>query len=163
MQPAVSPTAQRFQALVGPAFHVQEFTQTTRTAADAAAAVGCQVGQIAKSLVFRTAGGAPVLAVASGANRVDERKLAGLVGERVDRADADWVREATGYAVGGIPPCGHRTRGHVLLDRDLLQFDHVWAAAGTPNAVFLLTPAELEQLTGGCWADLAKRPVPVEG
>lgn len=162
MQPATSPTAQRFQALVGAGFEIVEFAQTTRTAADAAAAVGCAVGQIAKSLIFRAAGGSPVLAITSGANRVDERKLAALVGEKVERADADWVRDVTGYAVGGIPPCGHRTRGHVLLDQDLQAFDAIWAAGGTPNAVFRLTPAELESLTGGRWADLCKRPAPVE-
>lgn len=162
MQPASSPTARRFQALIGPGFQVIEFPQTTRTAADAAAAVGCQVGQIAKSLVFRAAGGAPVLAVTSGANRADERKLAALIGEKVERADADWVREATGYAVGGIPPCHHRTRGHVLLDLDLRGFEAIWAAAGTPNSVFRLTPAELEGLTAGRWADLCKRPAPAE-
>ena len=161
MQPATSPTALRFQTLIGPGFQVVEFAQTTRTAADAAAAVGCAVGQIAKSLIFRAAAGTPVLAITSGANRVDERKLAALVGETVERADADWVRETTGYAVGGVPPCGHRAHGHVLLDRDLQAFDALWAAGGTPNAVFRLTPAELEQLTRGQWADLCKRPAPV--
>lgn len=165
MQPATSPAAQRYQSLLGRGFQVVEFAQTTHTAADAAAAVGCAVGQIAKSLVFRTAvggrdaGGEPVLVVASGANRVDERKLAALLGEAVARADADWVRETTGYAIGGIPPTGHRTRPRVLLDRDLQGYDAIWAAAGTPNAVFRLTPADLERVTGGTWAEVSKQTV----
>ena len=145
MQPATSPTAQRFQALIGPDFRVVEFAQTTRTAADAAAAIGCAVGQTAKTLVFRAADGAPVLAITSGANRADERKLAALVGGTVERADADWVRDVTGYAVGVLQA-----------------FDAIWAAAGTPNAVFRLTPPELERLAGGRWADLCKRSAPAE-
>jgi prolyl-tRNA editing enzyme YbaK/EbsC (Cys-tRNA(Pro) deacylase) len=136
-------------------FQVREFPASTRTSAEAAAAIGCAVGQIAKSLIFRAkTSGRPVLALASGANRVDEKALAGLVGEPIGRADADFVRQATGFAIGGVPPLGHATPPVVLIDRDLLAFEEIWAAAGTPNAVFRLTPDVLTAVTGGQVADI---------
>jgi prolyl-tRNA editing enzyme YbaK/EbsC (Cys-tRNA(Pro) deacylase) len=144
------------QAVLGEGFRVLEFDASTRTAAEAAAAIGCTVAQIAKSILFRAESGGPVLVVASGTNRVDERKVAALLGERIGRADAEFVREATGFAIGGVPPVGHATRPVVLLDRDLLQFGEIWAAAGTPNAVFRLTPDQLAGLTGAGFVEVAK-------
>ena len=139
----------------GFAFEVREFPQGTRTAAEAAAAIGCEVAQIAKSLVFRARQlGRPVLVIASGANRVDEKAVAALIGEKIGRADADFVRAATGFAIGGVPPLGHDTPPVTLIDRDLLAVDEIWAAAGTPNAVFRLTPEDLVALTGGRVADI---------
>ncbi len=136
---------------------VSTFPQGTRTAADAAAAIGCDVGQIVKSLVFRLAGGAPLLVVASGSNRVDEAKLEALAGEPVGKADAAFVREATGFAIGGVPPAGHVAPIATIVDEDLLAYDEIWAAAGTPRAVFPLTPAELVAITSGRVADVAAR------
>ncbi len=139
----------------GFAFQVKEFPVSTRTSAEAAAAIGCAVGQIAKSLVFRGArSGQAVLIVASGANRVDPAKAEALLGEAIGRADAEFVRAATGFAIGGVPPVGHDRPLATLIDRDLLAYDEIWAAAGTPNAVFRLTPEDLGQLTGGRVGDL---------
>jgi len=129
---------------------VVELPASTRTAREAAAAVGCSVAQIAKSLVFRGAeSGRPVLVIASGTNRVDEKAVAGHLGEPVQMADPEFVRKTTGFAIGGIPPCGHPRQLTTLIDRDLLEFETLWAAAGTPNAVFRLTPDELIRLAGG--------------
>ena len=159
MQPATAPSALRVQQALGPGFTVLEFPASTRTAADAAAAIGCTVAQIAKSLVFRAAAsGRPVLVVASGVNRVDEAKVAAVVGEPIARADAAFVREKTGFAIGGVPPVGHAEPPVVVLDADLEAFAEIWAAAGTPNAVFALTPAQLAQLTGAGFAEVAARP-----
>ncbi len=149
MRPATSPSALKVQAALGPRFEVVEFDAGTRTAEDAAAAIGCKAAEIAKSLIFRSASGRPVLLVASGAHRVDENKVEALVGEPIARADADFVREATGFAIGGVPPVGHRTAPIALIDESLMAFNEIWAAAGTPNAVFRLTPADLVALTGG--------------
>ncbi len=156
MKPATAPSALKVQAALGPRFTVLEFDASTRTAADAAAAIGCTAAQIAKSLVFRSASGRSVLVIASGANRVDESKAAALVGERIGRADADFVRQATGFAIGGVPPVGHATAPIVLIDEALMSFDEIWAAAGTPNAVFRLTPADLVALTEGTIAPIAR-------
>src|SRR6266550_2598859 len=117
---------------------VVELAASTRTAAEAAAAIGCSVAQIAKSLVFRGRSGEAILVIASGTNRVDEKKLAALAGEPIAKADADFVRERTGYAIGGVPPAGHASPLRTFIDRDLLLFDLIWAAAGTPHAVFEL-------------------------
>lgn len=156
MTPATAPSALKIQALLGPRFAVLEFDASTRTAAEAAAAIGCELAQIAKSLLFRTREtGRPALIVASGVNRVDEKKVAALIGERIGRADADFVREATGFAIGGVPPLGHAKAPITLIDEALLRFEAIWAAAGTPNAVFRLTPSELVELTGGRVADVA--------
>jgi prolyl-tRNA editing enzyme YbaK/EbsC (Cys-tRNA(Pro) deacylase) len=133
---------------------VRSFPEGTRTAEDAARAIGCQVGQIVKSLVF-TANGAPVVALVSGANRVDTGKLAEVAGGPVGKADADTARSATGYAIGGVPPFGHATRLAVFVDRDLLSYEVVWAAAGRPDAVFPIQPARLRELSGGIVTDLS--------
>ena len=157
MKKAVAPAALRVQELLGSAFSVVEFEERTGTSAEAAAAIGCEVAQIAKSLVFRAATGHPVLVVASGANRVDERKVGEILGGTIDRADAEFVRRMTGFAIGGVPPIGHAVAPQILLDQDLVRFPMIWAAAGTPNAVFSLTPADLERLTGGRYAEMARR------
>ena len=134
----------------GVACQVVEMPQSTRTADDAARAVGCQVGQIIKSLIFCGKKSQQALLVAaSGANRVDEKKMAVLISEPLSKADADFVREKTGFAIGGVPPVGHAHPIRVLIDEDLFQYDEVWAAAGTPRAVFKLTPGELQKITGG--------------
>jgi Cys-tRNA(Pro) deacylase len=157
MKPATAASALRVQEILGTTYQVVEFDESTGTSAEAAAAIGCTLAQIAKSLVFRSANGKSVLVVASGSNRVDEKKVGRLLGEKIGRADADFVREMTGYAIGGVAPVGHRTAPIVLLDDDLKSFAEIWAAAGTPNAVFRLTPAQLQTLTGGEFADIAKR------
>jgi prolyl-tRNA editing enzyme YbaK/EbsC (Cys-tRNA(Pro) deacylase) len=142
-------------AAQGFAFEVREFPDSTRTSAEAAAAIGCSVAQIAKSLVFRGAeSGSAVLIIASGANRVDPAKAEALLGEAIKRADADFVREATGFAIGGVPPLGHDRPLVTLIDEALLAFEEIWAAAGTPNAVFRLSPKDLGDLTGGRIGDL---------
>ncbi|HLX58986.1 MAG TPA: YbaK/EbsC family protein [Ktedonobacteraceae bacterium] len=126
------------------------FPDSTRTAIEAAQAVGCQVGQIVKSLVFKGAlTHKPVLVLASGSNRVNEQRLAALVGEKIEKADADFVRQHTGFAVGGVPPVAHSERLDTFIDEDLLQYAEIWAAAGSPHAVFRLTPGDLQSLTGG--------------
>jgi prolyl-tRNA editing enzyme YbaK/EbsC (Cys-tRNA(Pro) deacylase) len=132
---------------------IEEFPSSTRTAQDAAAAVGTSVGQIVKSLVF-LAGGAPVLALVSGANRLDPQRLAALTGAEIGKADADAVRQATGYAIGGVPPMGFPAPVPTFIDRDLLQYDVVWAAAGTPRHVFPIAPPDLVRITGGTIAHL---------
>jgi prolyl-tRNA editing enzyme YbaK/EbsC (Cys-tRNA(Pro) deacylase) len=130
--------------------HVVELPDSTRTAGEAAAAIGCTVAQIAKSLVFkgRTSGN-PILVIASGANRVNTQRIGELVGETVDKPDADYVREKTGFVIGGVPPVGHSTSLITFVDEDLRQFGEIWAAAGTPRAVFKLTPGDLEKMTAG--------------
>ena len=156
---AASPSIARVQDALraaGLSNEVRELPDSTRSSAEAAAALGCSVAQIAKSVVFRSGSGRPVLVVASGANRVDERKVEALLGDRLLRADADYVRERTGFAIGGVAPIAHATPPHVFLDEELFAFDRVYAAAGTPFAIFALTPAELEALTGGRRADLRK-------
>lgn len=130
------------------------FPEGTRTAEDAARAIGCEVGQIVKSLVFLL-DGSPVVALVSGANRLDESRLAvALGGGEVGRADADAVRAATGYPIGGVPPFGYPDALATAIDEDLLDHDVVWAAAGTPRDVFPLAPAELVRATGGVVAPL---------
>ena len=157
MKPATAPSALKVQAALGARFAVLEFDASTRTAEEAAAAIGCTVAEIAKSLVFRAESGRPVLVVASGAHRVDEKRIAAEIGEPIRRADADFVREATGYAIGGVPPVGHKTPPVTLIDEALMGFDAIWAAAGTPNSVFRLTPSDLVALTGGAVAAVARR------
>jgi prolyl-tRNA editing enzyme YbaK/EbsC (Cys-tRNA(Pro) deacylase) len=129
---------------------IKEFSETTRTSAEAAAAIGCTVAQIAKSVVFRAVGmNRAVLVIASGANRVDEKLVAAAVGDRIAKADATFVRDKTGFAIGGVAPVGHTERPVTLIDEDLLQHTEIWAAAGTPNSVFPLTPQALIAMTGG--------------
>jgi prolyl-tRNA editing enzyme YbaK/EbsC (Cys-tRNA(Pro) deacylase) len=132
---------------------VKEFPQGTRTAIDAARAVGCEVGQIVKSLVF-VAGGRPVVALVSGANRLDESRLAAVAGEPVAKADAGTVRSATGYSIGGVPPFGHATEVPVFMDRDLLGYGVVWAAGGRPDSVFEIQPDRLRELSNAKVSDL---------
>ena len=160
MDKPLSSSAQKVQqALAGFGLdcRVKELSASTRTAEEAAQAVGCDVGQIVKSLVFRAkTSGTPVFVVASGANRVNEKLLAALVGEKIDKADADFVREQTGYAIGGVPPVGHAARLATYVDEDLLQYEELWAAAGTPNALFSLTPAQLCLITSGQVARIKK-------
>ena len=135
----------------------RRFPAGTKTAHDAARAIGCDVGQIVKSLVFM-AEGRPVLALTSGANRVDEAKLAAAAGAAaVRRATPEEARAATGFAVGGTPPFGHPERVRAFCDEDLLRHDEVWAAAGTPDSVFPITPADLVRLSGAAVVDLAAR------
>lgn len=149
----LKPSAQRVQDALrhrGFTNEVVELAQTARSAADAASALGCEVGQIAKSLVFRgRTSGAGILVIASGANRVDLAKVEALVGEPIDRADPEFVREQTGFSIGGVPPVGHARPLTAIIDQDLLHRSRIWAAAGHPNAVFPLTPEELLRLTGG--------------
>ena len=129
---------------------IVELEKTARSAAEAAEALGCEVGQIVKSLVFRGARtGRPVLVVASGANRVDEGRVAELLGEPVEKADAAFVKERTGFSIGGVPPLGHREEPAALVDEDLMLYERVWAAAGHPYAVFGLHPRALVEMTGG--------------
>ncbi len=160
--PILPPSAQRVQdALdaIGVTLQVITMPSSTRTSAEAAEAVGCEVGQIAKSLVFRgKTSDNPLLVIASGSNRVDEKKLAALFGEKIDKPDADYVRARTGYVIGGVPPLGHAEPLHTLIDEDLLQYTEIWAAAGTPNALFRLNPAQLVEITTGRVADVKRDP-----
>jgi prolyl-tRNA editing enzyme YbaK/EbsC (Cys-tRNA(Pro) deacylase) len=132
---------------------VRRFPEGTRTAEDAARAIGCEVGQIVKSLVF-TAGGRPVVALVSGANRLDPDRFAAVAGGETGKADAELVRAATGYAIGGVPPFGHASSLPVFMDRDLERYDVVWAAAGRPDAVFPISPSRLAELSGASVAEL---------
>ena len=157
--PAVLPdTAQRVADLLAALGHdkpVVLLPATGKTSAEAAAGLGCSVAEIAKSIVFRrVSDDAAVMVVASGANRVDEQKVAALVGA-LGKADAKFVRERIGYAIGGVCPIGHLQKTVMLIDQDLLQFDSIWAAAGHPHAVFNLTPQQLLQMTGAPVADVA--------
>ncbi|MBL7499576.1 YbaK/EbsC family protein [Frankia sp. CNm7] len=150
------PTVERFQERLrelGASGEARELPNSSHTATEAAEALGTAVGQIVKSLVF-LAGEKPIMVLASGENQVDTDKVAALVGEPVGRAGAKTVREATGYAIGGVPPVAHATELRILVDRDLLAHAELWAAAGTPNAVFPTNPDELIAITGGEWADI---------
>lgn len=155
----LSASARRVQEALrgfGLPLEVVELPASTRTAAEAAQAAGCAVGQIAKSLVFHAQrSGKPILVIASGANRVDETRLARLLGEPVDKADAAFVREHTGFAIGGVPPVGHTQALSTYIDDDLFRYAEIWAAAGTPHAVFRLSPADLLRITGGTPAAIA--------
>ena len=132
---------------------VRSFPEGTRTATDAARAVGCQLGQIVKSLVF-VAGGRPVVVLVSGSNRLDEAKLAALAGSPVAKADAETARSATGFSIGGVPPFGHATDVRVFMDRDLLGYEVLWAAAGRPDSVFEIEPGRLRELSKAMVSDL---------
>ncbi|MEV4786662.1 YbaK/EbsC family protein [Streptomyces tuirus] len=136
---------------------VRRFPDATRTATEAAAAVGCELSQICKSLIF-AADGVPVLVLMDGASRVDLELVRQELGaDKVTRAKVDVVRETTGYAIGGVPPFGHKTRTRVLADRSLLEHDVVWAAAGTPYAVFPIAPEDLVAHAGGTLVDVRER------
>lgn len=153
MTDSLSPSAQRVQDALnklGLALQVVELPASTRTAKEAAQAIGVEVGQIVKSLIFKAKrSGRPILVVASGENRVNEKTIEGLIQEPLGKADADFVRQRTGFVIGGVPPLGHSEPLETFVDEDLLQYDEVWAAAGTPHAVFRLSPADLERMTGG--------------
>ncbi|MCL9685682.1 YbaK/EbsC family protein [Legionella maioricensis] len=150
----LSKSAQRVQqalAQKGLSFELIELSASTRTANDAANTIGCDVAQIVKSLLFCTAKTSqPVLVLASGINRVNEKIIEQWVGEKIVKADAGFTREVTGFAIGGVPPVGHKqTITHIFIDEDLLQHHVLWAAAGTPYAVFSLSSREIESLTHG--------------
>ena len=149
----LSPTAQKIQeALQALGFDLTiiEHAESTRTAQEAAERVGVTLGQIVKSLIFKgKLSGKPILVLTSGANRVNENRIKEYAGEKIERADADFVRTVTGYAIGGVPPIAHAQKMVTYLDEDLLQYDVIWAAAGTPNAVFELTPTDLQTMTAG--------------
>jgi prolyl-tRNA editing enzyme YbaK/EbsC (Cys-tRNA(Pro) deacylase) len=153
MTTPLSPSVQKVQDAIktlGYSIEVVELEATTRTAADAAQAVGCKVEQIAKSLVFRTKiSRRPILIIASGSNRVNEKRMAEVISEPLGKADADFVRQHTGFAIGGVPPVGHLEKLEIFIDEDLLKYGEIWAAAGSPHAVFKLTFSDLIKMTGG--------------
>lgn len=155
MHPTAQKIANAAQAL-GLNITIKEFETSTRTAEDAANSIGCTVAQIVKSLLF-VVNGQPTLVLVSGVNRLDEKKLAAVCGvgrKKIKRADADIVREATGFAIGGVPPFGHQPKLSTYIDEDFWQFEVIWAAAGTPNAVFAITPDDLLWVTGGTKVNL---------
>ena len=135
---------------LGFSYQVMELPHSTRSAGEAAKAIGCRVGQIAKSLIFKTKNTQrPILVVASGSNRVNEKKIGDLIHEPIEKADADFVRQKAGFSIGGVPPIAHLAKLKTFIDEDLMQYEKIWAAAGNPNAVFKLTPLDLEKMTGG--------------
>jgi len=144
-----SQKVQEYLRTMGVDAQVREMPATTRTAKEAAQAIGCSA-QIAKSIVFRTAqSGRAVLVITSGANRVSERRMSELIGEQIEKVTPDFVRESTGFGIGGVPPVGHCNPVETWIDRDLLQFDIIWAAAGTPFTVFSIRPNQLQSITAG--------------
>jgi prolyl-tRNA editing enzyme YbaK/EbsC (Cys-tRNA(Pro) deacylase) len=150
---SLSSSAQRVQIAItklGLSQQVIELPASTRSAAEAAQAIDCTVGQIAKSLIFKTkVSERPVLVIASGTNHVNTKRIGELLGEKIVKADADFVRQQTGFAIGGVPPVGHSEAIITFVDEDLLDYDEIWAAAGTPNAVFWLTGNDLVRATNG--------------
>jgi len=134
---------------LGLKLEIVSLPQSTRTAAEAAQAVGCQLGQIAKSIVFQSEKGNPVLVIASGANRIAEEKLEKILGEKIQKADADFVRQETGFVIGGVPPFGHKKKIVTFIDKDLFNFSEIWAAAGDSFSVFKTTASELVKITDG--------------
>ncbi len=160
MKPELRNSAQRVQDFLkekGGSYTVMELPGSTRTAQDAADSVGCVVGQIAKSLVFRDKiNDSPVLIIASGTHRVDLRKVRESIGLELEKADGKFVKDRVGFAIGGVPPVGHKEPLTTFLDEGLKTYETVWAAAGTPHAVFQLAPTDLEMLTNGAWIDLCE-------
>lgn len=153
MSTTLSPSPQKVQeALKALGFmnQVLELQSTTRTSAEAAKAVGCTVEQIAKSIVFQgKQTHKPILVIASGPNRVNEKRIEEFISEPLGKADANYVRDHTGFVIGGVPPLGHLGKFEIFIDEDLLKYEEIWAAAGSPNAVFKLTPSDLVKMTGG--------------
>ncbi len=149
----LSPSAQKIQDQLnelGYPYTVIEHAESTRTAQEAADRAGCELGQIVKSLIFKgQQSGKPILVLTSGANRVDEKRISEYAGEAIGRADADFVRAVTGFAIGGVPPFGHLLIMDTYLDEDFLRYETIWAAAGTPNAIFELKTEDLQKLTNG--------------
>ena len=150
---SLSPSALKVQQALldlGLELQVVELPGSTRTSQEAAQALGCQVGQIAKTIVFQTLPShRPILVIASGPNRVNEKLIAQLVGEEIGKADADFVRDHTGFVIGGVPPLGHSEQIETFIDLDLMQYHEIWAAAGTPHAVFRLSPRDFPRITSG--------------
>ncbi|MGB9639637.1 MAG: YbaK/EbsC family protein [Anaerolineales bacterium] len=153
MNKPLSPSALKVQRALherGFMMEVIELPTSTRTAMEAAQAVGCDVAQIVKSLIFKAKHSEkPILVIASGANRVNEKAIEDLIGEPLGKADADFVRQQTGFVIGGVPPLGHTQPIRTFIDQDLFLFNEIWAAAGTPNAVFKLSPQSLLEMTNG--------------
>jgi prolyl-tRNA editing enzyme YbaK/EbsC (Cys-tRNA(Pro) deacylase) len=149
----LSPSAQKIQNLLtslGYDYMVIEHAESTRTAQEAADRAGCELGQIVKSLIFKGKdSGKPILILASGPNRVNEKRIAEYAGEPIVKPDADFVRSVTGFVIGGVPPIGHAEKMETYLDEDFLQYPTIWAAAGTPNAIFELKAEDLQKMTGG--------------
>lgn len=149
----LSPSAQKIQDLLnslGFKYTVVEHAESTRTAQEAADRAGCELGQIVKSLIFKGKdSNKPILILASGPNRVNEKRIAGYAGEAIVKPDADFVRTVTGFVIGGVPPIGHAQKMETYLDEDFLQYATIWAAAGTPNAIFELNTEDLQKMTGG--------------
>ena len=151
--PTLSSSAQKIQdqlQSLGYEYTVIEHSESTRTAQEAADRAGCELGQIVKSLIFQGRdSGKPILVLTSGANRVDEKRISEYAGEPIRRADADFVRLVTGFAIGGVPPVGHLQKMETYIDEDFLQYPTIWAAAGTPNAIFELQTGDLQRMTNG--------------
>lgn len=149
----LSPSAQKIQDLLnslGFEYNVVEHAESTRTAQEAAGRAGCELGQIVKSLIFKGKDSdKPILILASGPNRVNEKRIAEYAGEAIVKPDADFVRAVTGFVIGGVPPIGHAQKMETYLDEDFLQYATIWAAAGTPNAIFELKTEDLQKMTGG--------------
>jgi Cys-tRNA(Pro) deacylase len=149
----LSPSAQKVQDTLnslGFQYTVVEHAGSTRTAQEAADRAGCQLGQIVKSLIFKgKISGKPILVLTSGANRVDEKRISKYAGEAITRPDADFVRTVTGFAIGGVPPIGHLQKMETYIDEDFQQYETIWAAAGTPNAIFELKTNDLQKMTEG--------------
>ena len=151
--PTLSPSAQKIQDLLnslGYNYTVIEHAESTRTAQEAADRAGCLLGQIVKSLIFNgKSTNKPILVLTSGVNHVDEKRISEYAGESIGRADADFVRAVTGFAIGGVPPLGHIQKMETYIDEDFLQYQTIWAAAGTPNAIFELPTDVLQKITDG--------------
>ena len=149
----LSPSAQKIQDLLnslGYSYSVIEHAESTRTAQEAADRAGCELGQIVKSLIFKgKVSNKPILVLTSGANRVDEKRISSYAGESIGKADADFARAVTGFAIGGVPPIGHPQAIETYVDEDFMQYQTVWAAAGTPNAIFELKTDDLQKMTNG--------------
>lgn len=162
MNKPLSASAQKIQEALhalGYPLNVIEYEMHTRTAQQAADAVGCTLGQIVKSLIFKgQVTGKPILVLTSGSNRVDEARISAYAGEPIGRADPEFVREVTGFAIGGVPPIAHSKPMETYLDEDLMQYGSIWAAGGTPNAVFELAPATLQTMTRGIIAQVKQIP-----
>jgi prolyl-tRNA editing enzyme YbaK/EbsC (Cys-tRNA(Pro) deacylase) len=157
VRPSAHPQALRVREALGPGFSVVEFDESTHSAQEAADAIGCTLAQIAKSIVFKSQSGRAVLVIASGVNKVDEKKIRAQLGEKIERASPEFVKEATGFEVGGVPPLAHASPCIVYLDEDLKAHTSLWAAGGTSNAVFEIGFDELAARSGAVVADVAKR------
>ncbi|WP_421695872.1 YbaK/EbsC family protein [Aestuariivirga sp.] len=156
MRASSHPNALRVQEALGPSFIVVEFAESTHTAQEAADAIGCSLAQIAKSILFRSQTGKAVLVIASGVSKVDEKKIRTLLGEKIERASPEFVKEATGFEVGGVPPVAHVSSCVVFLDENLKAYPTLWAAGGTPNAVFEIGFGQLAEMSGAIVADVKR-------